>query len=217
MKKNPLFYFLPILFLISCIKHEIIPAPSKTVELTSSFKGSIGGTDIKWLQNVDDYNCIPSQIKNLNTIGGGQSSVVFISTISSTSVKGQISVRLGTVNWTQYDTPTNEIFTKFLDGVKSKNPTYSREGKFGFEVKYIDNLGVEWVSDSASAFPQNVTFTNLSYDSEIKNDKTLDYCKFTATFNCHLFYYDKVKQHKDSIEVQNAVFKGWFMRQQLIP
>ena len=209
MKKNVFFYFLPVLFLISCIKHEIIPAPSKSVALTSSFRGLIGGTDIKWLQNVDDYTCTPSQDKLLTSTSGQQSSSTFISKISSTSVAGEISVELGRVFWTQYDKPTYEIFTKFFDGFKTTPPNYSAGGKQGFEVRYKDNLGNEWVSDSASIFPQNVTITNISYDSDLNTD----YCKFTATFNCHLFHFNKDKNKNDSLEVENAVFKGWFTRQ----
>jgi hypothetical protein len=209
MKKNVFFYFLPVLFLISCIKHEIIPAPSKSVDLTCSFKGSIGGTDIKWLQNVDDYNCTPSQDKLLTSTSGQQSSATFISKIASPSVKGEISVALGRVFWTQFDKPTNEIFTKFFDTYKTEHPVYSTGGKFGFEVRYKDNLGAEWVSDSASVFPQNVTISNISYDSDLN----LDYCKFTATFNCHLFHFNNDTKKKDSLEVENAIFKGWFTRQ----
>lgn len=209
MKKNVFFYFLPFLLLISCVKHEVIPAPKKTVELISSFKGDLGGTDIKWLQNVDDYSCIPSGTTNITNTSGEQSSKIFTSTISSSSKKGSISIDLGRVFWTQYDKPTNDIFTKFFDGFKSNDPHFSNGGKPGFEVRYTDNLGNVWISDSASIYPQNVKFTNIAYDSDLNTD----YCKFTATFNCHLFHYNKEKQKSDSLPVKNAVFKGWFTRQ----
>jgi hypothetical protein len=208
MKKIALFYSLTVLILVSCVKHEIIPAPTKTVDLTCSFKGLLGGTDIKWLQNVDDYNCTPSQDKLLTSTSGQQSSATFVSKISSPSMKGEISIALGRVYWTQVDRPTYEIFTKFFDGFKTNHPAYSASGKYGFEVRYKDNLGNEWVSDSASVFPQNVTISNISYDSDVSND----YCKFTATFNCHLFHYNKDTQKKDSLPVENAIFKGWFTR-----
>jgi hypothetical protein len=209
MKKNIFFYLLSILFLISCVKHEIIPAPKQTVVLTSSFRGVIGGTDIKWLQNVEEYKCTPSQDKLITSSSDKQNSAIYKSKISSPSAKGQISVALGSIYWINNATATKLMFTNFFDAFKVTPPNYSSGGKKGFEVRYIDNLGTEWVSDSASILPQNVTITNLVYESDLNTD----YCKFSATFNCHLFHFNKEKNKNDSLEVQNAVFKGWFTRQ----
>ena len=209
MKKNVFFYFVPVLFLISCIKHEIIPAPKQTVILTSSFRGVIGGTDIKWLQNVDDYTCTPSQDKLITSSSDKQNSAIYKSKIASTSAKGQIQISLGSIYWINNTLATKLMFTSFFDAFKAVAPNYSSGGKQGFEVRYIDNLGTEWVSDSASVFPQNVTITNLIYESDL----SMDYCKFTTSFNCHLFHFNKEKNKNDSLEVQNAVFKGWFTRQ----
>ena len=209
MKKNVFFYLLPILFLISCIKHEVIPPPSKTVDLTSSFSGTINGTDIKWNQNVNDYFCTPSQGKYLTSTSGQQSYASFISKISSTSMKGQVSIALGRVYWSQFDSPTYALFTNFFDGFKTKNPSYSLGARNGFEVTYIDNIGNQWVSDSSSVNPQNVTITNISYDSDLNTD----YCKFTATFNCYLYHTNTTTNKQDSLVVENGVFKGWFTRQ----
>jgi hypothetical protein len=209
MKKNIFFYLLSILFLISCVKHEVIPAPKQTVVLTSSFRGVIGGTDIKWLQNVEEYTCTPSQDKLITSSSDKQNSAIYKSKIASPSAKGQISVALGSIYWINNAAATKLMFSNFFDAFKVTPPIYSSGGKNGFEVRYIDNLGTEWVSDSASIFPQNVTITNLVYESDLNTD----YCKFTATFNCHLFHFNKVKDKNDSLEVQNAVFKGWFTRQ----
>jgi hypothetical protein len=209
MKKNIFFYLLSILFLISCIKHEVIPPPKQTVVLTSSFRGLIGGTDIKWLQNVEEYMCTPSQDKLITSSSDKQNSAIYKSKISSPSAKGQISVALGSIYWINNATATKLMFSNFFDAFKITPPNYSNGGKKGFEVRYIDNLGTEWVSDSASVFPQNVTITNLVYESDLNTD----YCKFSATFNCHLFHFNKEKNKNDSLEVQNAVFKGWFTRQ----
>lgn len=209
MKKNIFFYVLPILFLISCVKHEIIPAPTKTVELTCSFKGVIDSTDIKWLQNVDDFNCTPSQDKLITSSSDKKNSAIFKSKISSTSAKGEISISLGSVYWINDASPTKLMFNNFFDGFKTTNPEYSAGGKDGFEVKYTDNLGNEWLSDTASIYPQNVTISNVTFDSDLKND----YCKFTATFNCYLYHYNKTTQQNDFLKLENGVFKGWFIRQ----
>ncbi len=211
MRKNVFFYFLPVLFLISCIKHEIIPAPTKSVGLRSSFVGVIDGTDIKWLQNVDDYTCTPSQDKLLTSSDGKQNSAIYKSKISSVSSSGEISVSLGSIYWIKTNDAfaTKKLFNDFFDAFKTAPPTYSVGGKQGFEVRYKDNLGTEWVSDSASIYPQNVTITNISYDSDINTD----YCLFTLTFNCHLYHLNPVTKNNDFLEVKNAVFKGWFTRQ----
>ena len=209
MKKNVFFYFVPVLFLISCIKHEVIPAPKQTVVLTSSFRGVIGGTDIKWLQNVDDYTCTPSQDKLITSSSDKQNSAIYKSKIASISAKGQIQVALGSIYWINNTNATKLMFSNFFDAFKTVSPNYSTGGKQGFEVRYIDNLGTEWISDSASIFPQNVTITNLAYESDL----TTDYCKFTANFNCHLFHFNKDKNKNDSLQIENAVYKGWFTRQ----
>ncbi len=209
MKKNVFFYLLPILFLISCIEHEIIPAPKQTVVLTSSFRGVIGGTDIKWLQNVDDYTCSPSQDKLITSSSDKLNSAIYKSKISSNSAKGQIQIALGSIYWINDAYATKLMFSNFFDAFKTNPPTYSVGAKQGFEVKYTDNIGTEWVSDSASVSPQNVTISNISYDSDLSKD----YCFFTLTFNCHLYHLNPVTKNNDFLEVKNAIFKGWFTRQ----
>ena len=122
MKKNIFFYFVPVLFLISCIKHEIIPAPKQTVILTSSFRGVIGGTDIKWLQNVDDYTCTPSQDKLITSSSDKQNSAIYKSKIASTSAKGQILVALGSIYWINDAFATKLMFSNFFDAFKTVSP-----------------------------------------------------------------------------------------------
>jgi hypothetical protein len=211
MKKNAFFYFLPVLFLISCIKHEIIPAPKQTVVLTSSFRGVIGGTDIKWLQNVDDYTCTPSQDKLITSSSDKLNSAIYKSKISSVSKSGEISIALGSIYWIKTNDAfaTKKLFTDFFDTFKTNPIAYSVGAKYGFEVQYKDNAGTVWVSDSASIFPQNATITNINYDSDIN----IDYCMFNLTFNCRLYHLNPETKNNDFLEVENAVFKGWFTRQ----
>ena len=43
------------LFITSCIKHEVIPAPEPQVDLDAHFEGLVGGSFIEYTENVDGY------------------------------------------------------------------------------------------------------------------------------------------------------------------
>ena len=78
----------------------------------------------------------------------------------------------------------------------------------GIEVSYRDAAGRTWVSHDNSVNAQNASFTGISQES----DETGDYSKFTCNFNCYVYYQDPGTMLWDSIQIQNAAFKGWFKR-----
>ena len=78
----------------------------------------------------------------------------------------------------------------------------------GFEVKYKDANGLEWVSDENSTNFQDVTFSNIKQEA----DATGEYSMFTCVFDCYVYNTDPVTLAKDSIRIQGTELKGWFKR-----
>jgi hypothetical protein len=210
MKKIGYLWFLPFAMLIvGCIKPEIIPAPTQKVDLTAYFKGDINGTNIKWVQNVDDYDCFPT-ITKTTVQGTGQSSkAVYYAEMKSESVKGSIKIGLGSVLWDYNltENPTMKLFSEFMN--LNTKPKYSNFAANGFEVQYKDKLGRVWLSDSLTR-GNSVQFIGVKQESDIDND----YSKFICRFNCKVYrsYIENLDTILDSIEIKNAEFKGWFTR-----
>lgn len=203
-------WFLPFaLLIVGCIKPEIIPAPTQKVDLTAYFKGDINGTNIKWVQNVDDYDCFPT-ITKTTVQGTGQSSkAVYYAEMKSESVKGSVRIGIGSVLWDYNltENPTMKLFSDFMN--LNTKPRYSNNASYGFEVQYKDKLGRVWLSDSLTR-GNSVQFIGVKQEADIDND----YSKFICRFNCKVYrsYIENLDTILDSIEIKNAEFKGWFTR-----
>jgi len=210
MRKLGYLWFLPFaLLIVGCIKPEIIPAPTQKVDLTAYFKGDINGTNIKWVQNVDDYDCFPT-ITKTTVQGTGQSSkAVYYAEMKSESVKGSVRIGIGSVLWDYNltENPTMKLFSDFMN--LNTKPRYSNNASYGFEVQYNDKLGRVWMSDSLTR-GNSVQFIGVKQESDIDND----YSKFICRFNCKVYrtYIENLDTILDSIEIKNAEFKGWFTR-----
>jgi len=210
MRKLGYLWFLPFaLLIVGCIKPEIIPAPTQKVDLTAYFKGDINGTNIKWVQNVDDYDCFPT-ITKTTTQGTGQSSkAVYFAEMKSESVKGSVRIGIGSVLWDYNltENPTMKLFSDFMN--LNTKPRYSNNASYGFEVQYKDKLGRVWLSDSLTR-GNSVQFIGVKQESDVDND----YSKFICRFNCKVYrtYIENLDTILDSIEIKNAEFKGWFTR-----
>jgi hypothetical protein len=210
MRKLGYLWFLPFaLLIVGCIKPEIIPAPTQKVDLTAYFKGDINGTNIKWVQNVDDYDCFPT-ITKTTVQGTGQSSkAVYYAEMKSESVKGSVRIGIGSVLWDYNltENPTMKLFSDFMN--LNTKPRYSNNASYGFEVQYKDKLGRVWLSDSLTR-GNSVQFIGVKQEADIDND----YSKFICRFNCKVYrsYIENLDTILDSIEIKNAEFKGWFTR-----
>jgi hypothetical protein len=211
MKKFGYLWFLPFAILIvGCVKPEIIPAPTQKVDLTAYLKGDINGTNIKWVQNVNDYNCFPT-ITKTTVQGTGQSSrAVYYAEMKSESVKGSVRIGIGSVLWDYNltENPTSKLFSDFMN--QNTKPKFSANSRFGFEVQYKDKFGNIWLSDSLS--PGNsVQFIGVKQESDVNND----YSKFICRFNCTVYrsyLNDKKDTIIEQIDIKNTEFKGWFTR-----
>ena len=212
MKKIIVFYIIPALFLYSCIKPEVIPAPTPKVDLSAFFKGTINGTDVKWIQNVDDYECIPTKTKVTTQEKGKPSRASYFAEMKSESIKGSIRIGIGSVLWdyTLTDEPTKKLFNEFM--LNNLTGKYSKDAAYGFEVQYTDKLGRTWYSDSLSKSGkiESFEFTGIKQESDID----FDYNKFIVTFNCYVYrtYTENNVTLKDSLPIDGAQFKGWFVR-----
>jgi hypothetical protein len=210
MRKLGYLWFLPFaLLIVGCIKPEIIPAPTQKVDLTAYFKGDINGTNIKWVQNVDDYDCFPTITKTTVQGTGQASKAVYYAEMKSESIKGSVRIGLGSVLWDYNltENPTMKLFSEFMN--QNTKPRYSKSGSYGFEVQYKDKLGRIWLSDSLTR-GNSVQFIGVKQESDVNND----YSKFICRFNCKVYrtYIENLDTIKDSIEIKNAEFKGWFTR-----
>lgn len=211
--KFKIFLYLTIaaLPIISCIKHEVIPAPVPKVELKSKFTGLINDVQTEYNEGVSGYTCVPTQDKNLLT-SPTLSSAIYYSEISSATAKPAIRIGLGKINW---DTgvsadPSLESFTNFFTTPASILPNYKDDCSSGFNVKYTDANGTIYVSHENSVNYQDVKFTNILQES----DPNGDYNKFVCTFNCYVYYSSGPNPAigLDSLKIQNAQLKGWFKK-----
>jgi hypothetical protein len=209
MRKLAYLWILPFALLIGCIKPEIIPAPTQKVDLSTYFKGDINGTNIKWLQNTDDYDCYPT-ITKTTVQGTGQSSkAVYYAEMKSESVKGSVKIGIGSILWDYNltENPTMKLFSEFMN--LNTKPKFSTNARNGFEVQYNDKLGRVWKSDTLTK-GNSVQFISVKQESDVNND----YSKFICRFNCKVFrtYVENLDTLRDSIEIKNAEFKGYFIR-----
>ncbi|MFN5910061.1 MAG: hypothetical protein ACK45H_01875 [Bacteroidota bacterium] len=191
----------------SCVKHEIIPAPEAVVDLNCYFQGFINGTDVELTQNVNGYTCNPTKEKII-VPAPEYSSAIYYAEMSSATTPIFIKVGMGSVMWdaATVQDPTLTLFNNFF--LNNLNPAYSDDATAGFEVQYRDNAGNIWLSHENSVNAQNVVFSNIKQESDAYGD----YSAFTCAFNCYVYKQDQTTMAWDSIQIQNAVYKGWFKR-----
>jgi hypothetical protein len=213
---------LVIAALASCVKHEVIPAPEPKVELVCNFTGTINGTDVEWTQNVDGFFLESSKSKIVPA--SGLSSAIYYSEIKSTDFLNAMRLNIGEMKWDANVTsdPTLSIFNGFLTA--NPIPTYtlgailSPANTAGFEVSYRDANGDVWLTKDTD--PNTIEFTNIVQES----DKTGDYSKFIANFDCTVYHTFEIITPsvppavgdtvwvEQSLPVANGVFKGWYKR-----
>lgn len=210
MKFGIIALMVAVFSLSSCIDHEIIPAPTSTVELYSHFKGTINNTDVEITENVNGYYCNQTKAKLLLPPPQLSSATYYAAMISGDSPV-MIQIGVGNVLWDQSTTtdPTLSIFNNFF--LTNLTPAYSNLGGAGFEVTYRDINGNIWKSDGLSPNAQNVDFTQVKQAS----DATGDYSKYVCDFNCYVYHLDTTDPANpvlQSLRFENAKFQGWFKR-----
>lgn len=212
MRFNYFFYVISsVVVLVSCIKHEVIPAPEHIVDLTYSFSGVIDNDSVKLSADNLDYICLPTQEKNLVS-PPLLSSAIYYSNITSPLSSEGIKIGLGHISWDKSsgDDPSTSIFNTFFSSTQNTFPNYKDDCSSGFKVVYTDQNGVVYSSSETSVNYQDVKFSNIRQDS----DGTGDYSKFSCTFNCYVYYESgpTPAPGKDSLKIQMGRLKGYFKK-----
>jgi hypothetical protein len=215
IKRGLVYIGLTGLVFSSCIKHEVIPAPTPLVDLEAHFFGVINGTDKEYTDNVVGYANASSKVKIIQP-PGGVSTAVYYAEMSSSQVTPKIKVGLGSINFDSgvASDPTLTLFNDFFPA--NDLPAYSDAGAAGFEVSWTDISGREWLSTEISGHPTaDVQFTGITQES----DETGDYSKFTCYFECMVYSLNPDSlalpvpvAHIDSLLIEDAVYNGWFRR-----
>ena len=201
--------------LVSCIKHEVIPAPTPTADLEAHFTGVINNTQTDFTENVLGYENVSYKVKVIQP-PGGNSTAVYYSEMQSTSQLQSIAIGLGSINFDSgvASDPPLALFEPFFPA--NDNPNYSNNGAAGFEVVYQDATNRQWKSNQTSNYAgANVNFTGIKLES----DATGDYSKFICTFDCYMYSLNPDSlallppvAHVDSFLIEDAVYTGWFKR-----
>lgn len=214
IKQGALLLGLTAMIFSSCIEHEVIPAPTPTVDLTCHFYGEVNSAQVELTENVLGYYNIGTKTQIIQP-AGSISSAVYFSQMLSPTVLTSIKVGLGSINWDSATSsgPSVSAFNGFLS--TNNLPNYSNNGTNGFEVTYRDGSGREWKSSQVSVFNQTVEFTGIVQES----DENGDYSKFICGFDCYTYSLNPDSLalpipvlHVDSLFIQNAVYQGWFQR-----
>ncbi len=216
MKKGLLLIGLTGVLFSSCIKHEVIPAPTPQVELYAHFIGDINMTNVEYTENVDGYSLYNTSAKIILP-PPSSSEAVYFAEMASLQSSSSIKIGMGSVYWDSglAAEPTTALFNDFFGAQANLTPNYSNDGAMGFEVTYTDQTGREWDSEENSVNALNVAFTGVQQES----DATGDYSKFICSFDCYVYSLNPDSlalpvpvAHIDSLPIENAVFTGYFKR-----
>lgn len=218
MFKKGFIYLVGFGFLIvSCIKHEVIPAPTPSADLYAHFIGTINNSQIELTRNVLGYENNSYKVKIIQP-PGGNSKAVYYSEMASPSQVQSIAVGLGSLNFDSgvATDPPLAIFEPFFQLPYNENPNYSNDGANGFEVVYKDPTSRIWKSNELSTYAAaNASFTGI----QVESDATGDYSKFICTFDCYMYSLNPDSlalappvAHIDSFLINDAVYTGWFKR-----
>lgn len=189
-----------------CIKHEVIPAPIPTADLTCSFTGNINGATIQYTEHVNGYEGTPLITSQQNIT---ENTAQYLFGMESPQLSSYIRIGLGSIAWSIASGNSAPALTDFNDFFNTNDlPNYSDDALNGFSVTYHHSNGNDYKSRENSVNAQNVAFTNIEQES----DSNGDYSKFICTFDCYLYYQDQITMNLDSIHMTNAVYQGWFKR-----
>jgi hypothetical protein len=185
----------------SCIKHEVIPPPTSTVDLNCNFVG---------------YNAIATNDKYIYS-GIVLSRMIYNAQIKSIYQTQSFKLSFGSQLWDAAvaTEPTLTMFNDFHSsnsGISLPFKDYAtmvnaNPSVTGVQMEYTDNNGVVWKSKETVP-GQIANFTIIDQAS----DNTGDYSIFECSFSCLVWTYDVQLAADVSIPINNAKFRGWFRR-----
>lgn len=204
-----------ILFLESCIKHEVIPAPIARVDLNSNFEAVINGTDIEWTQNVNGFKGY-SSVDTEDFSSPQLSKKIYASEMASIYYDQTLRLTFGSLTWDAAATfePSLSMFNDFHKDnsdtfipFKDYDSPSSLLSPIGVEVEYTDNEGEVWISRESDP-NQFAEFQIIKQAS----DNTGDYSLFSCQFSCKVWRINPQTLLDESITISNATYKAWFKR-----
>lgn len=204
-----------LLFLGSCIKHEVIPAPVARVDLNANLEAVINGTDIEWTQNVNGYKGYTS-VETEDYASPQLSKKMYESRMSSIYSDQSLRLTFGSLTWDAAATfePSLSMFNDFhVDNsdifipFKDYDSPSSLPSLVGVEVEYTDNDGEVWISRESDP-NQFAEFQIIKQES----DNTGDYSLFSCQFSCKVWRINPQTLLDESIMISNAQYKAWFKR-----
>ncbi|WP_107037335.1 hypothetical protein [Brumimicrobium mesophilum] len=195
--------------LSSCIKHEVIPKPSYEATLPVSFEGDVEGARLEIIKDFEGYSLQATQAKEILP-SPQPSSITYYSTLKSGSVQDMVEIRLGKLLFSggQGQTPTVDEFNEFFTDDITMPIQYKTDADDGVEIVYRDSQGIVYTSSETAVDPQDFEITDLVSDQ----DENGEYMKFVARFNLSL-YSNVDPLLADTVQMENAVFVGYFKRQ----
>jgi hypothetical protein len=202
------FLFLVVLFMSSCIEHEVIPPPVNTVDLNCYFVGFVNGTQVEFTQNVQGYGAEVVNFEDINP-SPTPSHKTYGTKIKSFYYPQAIRLKYGTLDWdaAANSQPTVSMFNDYHKDATLSPVSFSDNGLAGIEIEYIDNNGVSWISRESDP-GQEATFNILSQAS----DNTGDYSLFECDFSCKVWRINPQTNLDESLDITNAKFTSWFKR-----
>ncbi len=204
-----------LLFLDSCIKHEVIPAPVARVDLNANLEAVINGTDIEWTQNVNMYKGFTS-VATINNPSPQLSKKIYESSMSSIYSEQSLRLTFGSLAWDAAATlePPLSMFHDFHEDnsdipipFKNYDSPSTLPSLVGVEVEYTDSDGEVWISRESDP-NQFAEFQIIKQES----DNTGDYSLFSCQFSCKVWRYNQQTLLDESITISNAQYKAWFKR-----
>lgn len=200
---------LGVALLSSCIKHEVIPPPKYESKLPVSFKAKIDGASYQIIEDIKGFYSEATQASEIMPTPQA-SKITYYSSFRSSQKSDIVQIRIGKLLFSANNGNRPEIddFNEFFKNELTQPVTYKTDADDGVEIFFQDAQGRNWMSAEDSGLFQDFELTSLEEDT----DEEGEYMKFVARFNVSL--YDNLLDPvlSDTLEIQNAVFQGYFKR-----
>jgi len=208
---NTLSIILGVAFLSSCTKHEVIPAPEYEAKLPVSFNGDIQGANYEIIKDIKGFFHETSQAQEILPTPQ-PSTITYYSSLKSTEKADIVQIRLGKLLFSSNNNgrPSKDVFNEFFKTGITQPITFKTDAEDGVEIFFQDEQGISYFSDENSGLPQDFELTNLDEDEDDEGE----YMKFVARFNVSLYSNLDAGDPLlvDTINIQNAVYEGYFQR-----
>jgi hypothetical protein len=166
-----------LLALSSCTDHVVIPPPVPLVDLNCKCDMMMDDTNYVYDDTCQYYS-------NKNIVTEGVSTARYTTTLEDDILPGTIWVEVRSISWSDdgSNNPTLSEWKAFLED----NPTPGFSDNVdhnGIEVRWLDEYGELWVSDTA----QGPCIESFVFNTLIQESDTLgDWMQFDATLDCRM-------------------------------